>query len=187
MSEKQNKKDIRNSLFHAFFEDDWDNRFKTEKRPTVSQKSIDELLDRVKKVENDIKKEKNSLISVFWIFASIVTFLSIEIQVLKSVCDYPIFLSITLITIGSLLLFNLVLHYLVTTSWKLDTKECIVWTISVLLIFLGSIIWLLWNEDACRDKKYIEYESKIEQRIDDIEKKYYKQTKQYIITKPSGH
>lgn len=161
-------------------------KWETSKNITIYA-SKDDVEQAKKDIRNEIIQERWTLIWVFWIFASIVTFLSIEIQVLRSICDYNIFVWITLIILWWLILFNVIMNYLIRNNIDPNKKEIILFISSILLIWTWIIIWLFGDEDSCRDKKYIEYESKIEQRIDDIEKKYYKQTKQYIITKPSGH
>jgi hypothetical protein len=46
------------------------------------------MVDRIKILEKKFETDKTSLLMVFGIFASIVTFLSIEIQILKNICDF---------------------------------------------------------------------------------------------------
>ena len=63
-------------------------------------------------VSEQTKIDKASLFTVFGIFASIVTFVSVEIQVFKTICDIWILTGFTLVILASLLIFILLLDYI---------------------------------------------------------------------------
>lgn len=76
----------------------------------------DTLRDKITEVERKLTSDKTSLLTIFWIFASIVTFLSIEVQFIKEVCDFNRLLWISLFILGWFLSFVVALQYL-TKSW----------------------------------------------------------------------
>lgn len=143
--------------------------------------------------EQRIATDKASIISVFGVFASVVAFVSFEIQAFKTLCTYSKLAGFTLILLGSLLTFNLILHYLAKT-WvgKDDTHSffervtkrpegSIIFLMSILLIAFGVWTSKFGNEETCREnliyqrfevesnKKQIDFESKFGERINQIE------------------
>ena len=90
----------------------------------VQNASTDQLLfsqgDRIDKLEEVVEKRlatnTTNLITVFGIFASIVTFLSIEILIFKSICDPIRLVGFSLIVLASLLSFLFLLH-LIASFW----------------------------------------------------------------------
>lgn len=54
--------------------------------------ATDGIQEQIRPIREDFERrlanDKASLINVFGIFASIVTFISIEIQILKQICDF---------------------------------------------------------------------------------------------------
>ena len=70
--------------------------------------------EAIKLVNIEIQKDKSSMITVFGIFASIISFLTIDFQFLKTICDPGIILSFTFILFGMLICFNLALDSLVS-------------------------------------------------------------------------
>lgn len=146
----------------------------------IQDKRIDLLEDRI---EKELKSSNNNLLMVFGIFASMIAFLSFEVQILKQVCDGQALLGLSLIMAGVLLLF-LCLLYWVATSWigegSRPNKSFGISLVVVILIVLctGSIlllttqpvrschenqIWLRYSEDF--DERQVETENKIEQQI----------------------
>lgn len=102
----------------------------------TATKQLEEIVDaRVKGIEDKIDRSKADFITVFGIFASIVTFLSIEIQFLRTVCDYYRLVGFTLIILGALVSFICVLQYIAKTWIKSEeTKKTIVEFLLVLLL-----------------------------------------------------
>lgn len=137
-------------------------------------------------VKEEIKKEiavdKASLFTVFGIFASIVTFVSVEIQILKTICDIWNIAGFSLIILASLLMFILLLDY-IGRGWRKDPEIKFPLGISLFaMIFLatGFLSASFANEQQCRDNsiyqryennfidKQLELEDKYDNKIDDL-------------------
>ena len=68
--------------------------------------------DSGNEIRNQVQTDKASLITVFGIFASIISFLTIEFQFLRTVCSFEKLIGFTLLLASLLLCFNLALDYL---------------------------------------------------------------------------
>lgn len=128
-----------------------------------------EVKKGVKKVEREIKehldKERVSLIAIFGIFAAIVTFLSVELQILQAVCDFWKLLGLSGFLLSALLLFLLLLISIGQPKNNSINKIFL----AVGLVFFFSILALSnssTDEFTCKkvhlnaelDKKYAELE-----------------------------
>lgn len=130
-------------------------------------------------VKEEIKKEiavdKASLFTVFGIFASIVTFVSVEIQVLKTICDIWNIAGFSLIILASLLMFILLLDY-IGRGWRKDPEIKFPLGISLFaMIFLatGFLSASFGNEQHCRDNSiYKRYEDNFIDKQLELEDKY---------------
>jgi len=80
------------------------------------------------KISEEISVDKASLFTVFGIFASIVTFVSVEIQILKVICDFWNIAGFSMIVLSSLLMFILLLDY-IGRGWRDDSKVKFPWEI----------------------------------------------------------
>ena len=139
-------------------------------------------------IQKEIKFDKASLFTVFGIFASIVTFVSVEIQILKILCDVWDIIGFSIIILASLLTFILILDY-IGRGWRNDFKLEIkqfpwILMIFILSLFLVGFISIRFSnkEVACKDeaifKKYesnfmdkqIELENKYDGKIDNLQK-----------------
>ena len=101
----------------------------------LDRKTYDVIFDKVeklfktaeietdKKIRQAVETDKASLITVFGIFASITSFLTIEFQFLKTICSYEKLLGFTLVLFALLLGFNLGLDYLVKSRTQKDVTE----------------------------------------------------------------
>ncbi len=164
------------------------------KTQDITETYNDDIEELRKKVQT-IQSEKGTLISIFWVFASIVTFLSIEIQILKAVCDVKVFLWISLTITASLLLFNIFLYILGNewVNWKDNWEKWYKNFLLIAILIISSILFIVgivfaynWDEQKCGEKKYLELEAKIEERVDTIEKNYAKNIKELILTHPNN-
>lgn len=145
------------------------------------QKGLEEHIED--EVRAEIKKQvaidKNYLLTAFWIFASIVTFISVEVQILKSVCSWLTLAWLSFITLWWLGLFVVLIDYIGKGWWQQEGKSNISKTILFLtgwIFLVGIILAYLWNEQQCKEneiyqrveheywKKIIELENKIENR-----------------------
>jgi len=109
-------------------------------------------------IRRQVQTDKASLITVFGIFASMISFLTIEFQFLKSVCSFEKLLGFTLILASLLLCFNVALDYLVKsrTDYKTPKPNIIFGFFVVILFILGINFMYLGNEEICNDNKIYE-------------------------------
>jgi hypothetical protein len=110
-----------------------------------------------------------------------VTFLSIEIQILKNICDFYRLLWFSLYILWALLSFIFVLQYIIkswiendkTTSWKDFIKNpSIIITLFVVFLLLGFWYYNMSlsneSENQCRNDKYQEQMQTINWNIEDL-------------------
>lgn len=133
--------------------------------------------DAKKEIDKQVQTDKASLITVFGIFASIISFLTIEFQFLKNLCSFEKILGFTLVLFALLLGFNIVLDYLVKSRFdKNIPKPSIYYIIFIsFLLFMGIIITFYGNEEVCKDnmiyQKYSEqFRENFENKTQEIDK-----------------
>lgn len=130
--------------------------------------------DAEKEIVKQVQLDKASLFTVFGIFASIISFLTIEFQFLKTVCSFDKILGFTLILFTLLFSFNLALDYLVKS--RLDDripKPNVYFLIMILILFgVGCYFSVNGNEEICKDGKIYQKYS------DDFDNKYIKDQKE---------
>lgn len=133
--------------------------------------TMKETHERINQLDESIKQrfkeydakqalEKSNLITVFGVFASIVTFLSVEIQILKTISSYWSLLGFSIIMLSSLLMFVLILNYLGQMWIKEEIKSIFQDSVFRFLCFLfivGLIIsgigyWTTSNEHKFEDR-----------------------------------
>lgn len=132
------------------------------------------------KVEAEVKKQvamdKNSLFTVFGLFASVVTFISVEVQILKSACSSFTLAWLSLIMLWWLWMFIVLIDY-IGKWWRNRENNPFPKNLAYWILFL-FVIWILlsclWNEQQCKEneihqkfeneywKKLIELENKID-------------------------
>lgn len=137
---------------------------------TNLQSSTEVTLDKVVQMIDEVKKEtstemmrqvqtdKASLITVFGVFASIISFLTIEFQFLRTICSFEKLIGFTIILASLLLCFNIALDYLVKSRIDKETPmPNMIFTIFVLALFvLGIVFMYRGNEEKCKDNKIYE-------------------------------
>jgi magnesium-transporting ATPase (P-type) len=149
------------------------------------------------KVKEEIKKEiaidKATLFSVFGVFASIVTFLSVEIQSLKIFYDFWNILGFNLVMLASLLIFVLLLDY-IGRGWRNDYKielkkfPWIIFIIITIIFILGLILPIFANELGCKENLIFKrYEKDFTKRQVELEELFDKDLKdiRFLIQKQS--
>jgi len=115
------------------------------------QKSIEAQIDELKDANKELNRDRVSVITILGIFVAIFTFISIEIQILRFLCDFYKILGFTLIIPGVLLIFISLLDY-VARSWITDAEKAnfksigIVILIAILLMVSGS--YFTFKSDA---------------------------------------
>ncbi len=142
--------------------------------------TFDDLDELKQELKNNIEDTRSSVtadyISVLGIFASIVAFLLIEVQIIKSVCDFNRVLGLSLVLGGLLALFVLLLDYTVNSRReKRATFKFI--AVSLLSIFLISVGGYFTNsakdEDVCKLTSLNEEFSRLKDRFENEELKKY--------------
>jgi len=135
--------------------------------------------EATEEIRKQVQTDKSSLITVFGIFASIISFLTIEFQFLRTICSFEKLIGFTLILASLLLCFNLALDYLVKSRTDKETpKPNLIFSISVVILFILGIIFINFgNEEKCKDNKIYEkysedlknQQTEIKAKIEDIE------------------
>jgi hypothetical protein len=164
--------------------DDKNNKDITTKSDSVVSLNEDKLneivTDRVKKaVASEISADKASLFTVFGVFASIVTLISVEIQMLKTLCSFWDVIGFSLILLAALLIFILLLDH-IGRGWRDDSgKEQfknLPWPILIICIVLFSVGIVLaskGSEQLCKDNMiYSRYKNDFDKRQIDMEKSF---------------
>lgn len=141
----------------------------------VLKKISDENQLRLDKFEDKLITDKASLITVFGVFASIVTFLSVEVQILNSVCDPWRLVGFSLIVLTSLLSFIFVLHW-IADSWINEKRKPIPAYLMVfvsVLFGIGGVCFFLGDSElSCRENTVFErYSTDFDQRQAELEGK----------------
>lgn len=136
--------------------------------------------DQVKdEIQKEIKYDKASLFTVFGIFASIVTFVSIEIQLLKTLCDFWNVIGFSIIILASLLTFILILDH-IGRGWRNDFKLEIrqfPWILMsfIILLFATGFFSVSFSkkEITCKEEAvFRKYESDFSDKQLELEKRY---------------
>ena len=133
---------------------------------------VDKRLEALeKKTSDEINKkvqiERASQITVFGMFASVISFLTIEFQFLKIVCSIEKIAGFSLLLFSLLFSFNIGIDYLVKTRLSEDSPKVnlfIVFFVGTLAIF-GILLISKGNEEFCNNNKI--YERYADQFSDD--------------------
>ena len=141
------------------------NQPEEKKADGVQSDSTSQLLSsqgsRLDKLEDTFEKRlatnTTNLITVFGIFASIVTFLSIEIQIFKNICDPLRLLGFSLIVLASLVSFIFVLHVIANFWINEKTKEYPKIIIAFILLFFigGIVLFFIGNDEVSCKENFI--------------------------------
>lgn len=122
-----------------------------------------------KMIRDQVQLDKASLITVFGIFASVISFLTIEFQFLKTICSLEKILGFTLILFSLLFGFNVALDYLIKSRLNKDIpKPSIYFTFLIIGLFLIGIIFTYkGNEEICVNNKiYQKYSDQFESNFE---------------------
>lgn len=98
-----------------------------------------------KEVDEKVREESNKMFTLFWVFASVVAFLLVEVQVLKTATSWQLLAWLSLILLWSLSFFIAVLNF-VLKSWDDFKLKDVIKTKSWILLFLVLflLIWWIW-------------------------------------------
>lgn len=146
--------------------------------PPLSLELKQQISESVKEeIRKEIAIDKASLFTIFGIFASIVVFISVEIQILKTVCDFRQIVGFSLIMLASLTMFVLLLDH-IGRAWRHNLKEQFMsfpWIIfgMIVVFFVAGLYYASsGNEQICYENKiYQRYAQDFDDRQIEIEKK----------------
>lgn len=146
----------------------------TQKEIREQKAKINELANNIKEANENNEENKNELkglkidfIAVMGVFVSIFTFISIEIQILKYVCDFFRIVGFSLIIFGSLAGF-MILLYSIFGQRKNQLK---LWLLCFIPFFIGILIGSVPFFKKVNNSCIISSEnfSKFERRLEKLE------------------
>lgn len=147
----------------------------------ISAKQSDAITESVKmEIDKKVNKVQNSLFTIFGLFASIVTFFSVEVQILKTACSNFTLAWLSLITLWWLVIFVILIDHIWRGRWEEEKKKIAKMFLEIagLIFLVGIILISFWNEQQCKEneiyqkfeneywKKIIELENKIDHKND---------------------
>lgn len=126
-------------------------------------------------IRKQVQTDKASLITVFGIFASIISFLTIEFQFLRTICSFEKLVGFTLILSSLLFCFNIALDYLVKSRTDGETpRPSTIFSVFVIILFILGICFIYsGNEEKCKDNKvYDKYSESFTNQQAEFNQKY---------------
>lgn len=113
---------------------------------TLEQKTDSNTRD-IERLKQDLTNERLNNITIFGIFASLVTFLSVEIQVFKNIDNFWLLIGLSAFLVSSLLLFVFSIHSIARNKlgWKDFLSTPIFWLFILFLLF-SFVIFVLNSE-----------------------------------------
>jgi len=108
------------------------------------EKRTDNNTKDIERLKQDLTNERLNNITIFGIFASLVTFLSVEIQIFKNIDNFWLLIALTAFLVSSLLLFVFSIHSIARDKlgWKDFLSTPIFWIFLVFLIFSFTVLLL---------------------------------------------
>lgn len=126
--------------------------------------NIESTIDRDEFNREILKMKDNvttNFITIFGIFASFLAFLIIEIQVLKTVCDYLRIAGLTSFVLGAIFCFITFLIYFIDSQNK-KTSQMLLLTFISLIFLIGGVFCIARGQD--------EYVCKLNKLSDDMQR-----------------
>ncbi len=108
------------------------------------EQRMDSATIEIEKLKQDLTNERLNNITIFGIFASLVTFLSVEIQVFKNIDNFWLLIGLSSFLVSSLLLFVFSIHSIARNKlgWKDFLSTPIFW-LFILFLFFSFITFVL--------------------------------------------
>ncbi|MCX6808918.1 MAG: hypothetical protein NTW50_04645 [Candidatus Berkelbacteria bacterium] len=109
---------------------------------------VNDMLDShsrdIEDIRKDLASERQNNIIIFGIFASLVTFFSIEIQIFKSIENFWLLIGLSAFLVSSMLIFVLSLGAVIRNDlrWGVYFKNPLFWTFLFFLAFSFVIFFL---------------------------------------------
>ena len=152
--------------------------------PSVQSEGIkkfptyDEVLDITRKIaQEESSKVKDSLatnsVTVLGIFASFIAFLTIEVQVLKTICDYSRILGFSLFILVAVLLFACFIIYFTDSQTK-KIRQVVLLFVTTFLLVIAGIFFITKGEDEylCKLNRLDTDFQKLQQNLQDQNDKW---------------
>ena len=140
---------------------------------STSRKTTEECNKIRDEFKTYAETDKASLITVFGIFASIISFLTIEFQFLKTCYDLKSIVGFSLILFVLLLGFNTGLDYLIKSRLEKNiAKPNLIYLLVIATLFASGICFIFTgNEEKGRENKiYQKFSDEFEKRHDKLTK-----------------
>ena len=90
---------------------------------------------RLGEIEKKIEKDRTSILTIFGIFASIIAFLSVQVQILQKATSFTQLISLSLILIAGLLCFVVALQW-ITHVWIEGGKKSSLIALVIIIVIL---------------------------------------------------
>lgn len=135
---------------------------------------ITTLRNNISATQQEINKEKNSLFTLLGLFTSVVTFISVEIQILKSACSSFTLAWLSLIMLWWLWTFIILIDY-IGKWWRNRENNPFPKNLAYRILSL-FVIWILlsclWNEQQCKENEiHQKFENEYSKRLSELENK----------------
>lgn len=108
------------------------------------QQQTESNTEEIKRLRAELSNERFNNLTIFGIFASLVTFFSIEIQVFKNIENFWLIIGLTAFLVSAMLLFIFCIHSIAREkmTWRNFFGTPIFWIFLLFLIFSFSIFLL---------------------------------------------
>lgn len=147
-------------------------QIKISTKPLLEELRLEIKKETKEEIEKQVQTDKASLMTVFGIFASVISFLTIEFQFLKTICSIEKITGFTLILFSLLFSFNIGLDYLIKSRLDKESPKpnnIFIFFILILLIF-GIFIISKGNEEQCKDNAiYTKYSQEFNEKLNLIQ------------------
>ena len=144
----------------------------------LEEYSNKQTVEELNKRTGDLDKIRDNLFTLFGLFASVVAFLLMEVQILNNACSKWMMIWLSLILLWSLSFFVVLIKFILSFDDNFDFKKDfnwkspigIVWLIALGLIAVGILFACWWDELKCRTDTIIQqYEKSL---LDDLERNF---------------
>lgn len=108
------------------------------------EEQTDNNTKEIERLKKELSNERFNTITIFGVFASLVTFFSVEIQIFKNIENFWLLIGLTSFLVSSLLLFVFSIHAIVRDKlkWRDFFTTPIFWIFMMFLIFAFAIFLL---------------------------------------------
>ena len=103
-----------------------------EKGKYTLEERTDNNTKEIERLRRELSNERFNTITIFGVFASLVTFFSVEIQIFKNIENFWLLIGLTAFLVSSLLLFVFSIHAIIKD--RLNWRE----------FFSAPIFWIFW-------------------------------------------